>query len=185
MDPVTQAKTPHGAVIPVRDATAPKPSDRMPAAQAHDRIATASGQGIGPLILMAIGGSLLGVVGSFMPWFKGSFLFVEAEVSGIDGGDGYITLVASVIAAGLAVVAAMGGNSRLFGALVAAAGVVVAGTAVYDLGHYLDIASQNALVAGVVEPTYGIFVTAAGGAITAVAGLLAVLGPSPAHRLAH
>ena len=132
----------------------------------------------GLIVAGALLGSSMAVVGSFLPWIKAEFLFMSMEVSGVKGGDGIISLVAGA-AAGVLALFILGQNARLFGALTMVAGGVAAATALYDIGHYYQMVSEQPLVGGLTQLAEGIYITAAGGAIAAAAGLVAFLSASP------
>ena len=133
---------------------------------------------VGLIVAGALLGSVMAAVGSFMPWAKASFLFMSMEVSGVEAGDGIISLVAAV-AAGVLSLLILGQNARLFGFLTMIAGGVAAATALYDIGNYYQMVSEEPLVGGLTELAEGIYITAAGGAIAAGSGLLALLSAGP------
>ena len=136
----------------------------------------------GLLVGGALIGSIMAVVGSFLPWVKAEFLFWSMEVSGVKGGDGIISLVAAV-AAGVLSLLMLAQRPRLFGALTMIAGGVVAATALYDIGHYYRLVSDDPILGNVAKLAPGIYITAVGGAIAAASGLLAlVFAGSPVSR---
>ncbi len=126
------------------------------------------------IIVLALIGCLVAGIASFLPWAEANLLLTKMQVSGIDGGDGWITLGGAVVGA-VAAVALVSTNSRWIGVLVLASGIVVAGTALIDIGNYHRLVSGIPLVGGLVSLAYGIYLTVAGGVLTAVAGMLALV----------
>lgn len=60
--------------------------------------------------LATIGAAGLGVVSSFLPWVTINMLFVSKSASGIDGGDGYISMLLFLIIITIALVGGLSEN---------------------------------------------------------------------------
>jgi hypothetical protein len=84
---------------------------------------------IGP-VLALIGGALL-AIGSFLAWAEVSGGGVSTSAAGIDGSDGWITLIAGLVAIA-AGVAALRAGRRLLAILAIVAGLVGGGVGLYD-----------------------------------------------------
>jgi hypothetical protein len=84
---------------------------------------------IGP-VLAILGGALL-AIGSFLSWAEVSGGGVSVSAKGIDGTDGWVTLVAGLIAI-VAGIAAMRGGRRALAVLAIVAGLVGGGLGLYD-----------------------------------------------------
>lgn len=150
---------------------------------------------IGP-ILAIVGGALL-AIGSFLAWVTLSGGGLSETASGIDGSDGYITLVAGVVAIATGG-AAMRAGRRALAVLAIVAGLVGGGVGLYDALSVRDqiadeIASQQGIPAdqaraaidalidsGQLDLSMGIglYVVIAGGAIAIVGGVLQMAGGS-------
>ena len=147
-------------------------------------------------ILAAVGGAIA-AVGSFLPWAKVSLDLSKlglpgvpsqsANVSGTDGGDGWITLAAGVIA----IIAAIGfltaksrGARRGFGILAILAGLVAAGVGIYDLTQLKSSASDALAGSSLAEVSdafkvsmaFGIFLVIGGGVLALLGGILGMRG---------
>jgi hypothetical protein len=84
---------------------------------------------IGP-VLALIGGALL-AIGSFLAWAEVSGGGVSTSAAGIDGTDGWITLIAGLVAIAVGLVALRAGR-RMLAVLAIVAGLVGGGVGVYD-----------------------------------------------------
>jgi hypothetical protein len=149
-------------------------------------------------ILAIVGGALL-AVGSFLAWAQVSGGGTSVTAKGIDGSDGYITLVAGIVAVGAGV--ALGKRAkRGLAILVLLAGLVGGGLGLYDAltakDSVLDAAAEElapSVGAGVEEVralldaaidsgelsisiSIGLYVVIAGGALALVGGLLSMRG---------
>lgn len=158
-----------------RDGSAP-----IAALVARDRSAPA-GDPTRLFVGIAIAASIVSAVGSLLPWFEANMLFADTQVSGVQSGDGVITLVAGLIGGGAGALAFFEG-SRFWRVVLLIAGVVVAGTALYNIGHYYEVVSENPIAGGLVQLAPGIFITAVGGGGTAVGGVLSLLSQNPANE---
>ena len=81
-------------------------------------------------VLMIVGGAL-GAVGSFLTWADVQVADVSASAKGIDGSDGYITVVGGLllVVAGILAMRTTGRRVAVFGIM---AGLLVAGVGIYD-----------------------------------------------------
>lgn len=133
-----------------------------------------NGLSISSLTLVALVGAILGAVGSFLPWVSADFLFMHKAVSGVEGGDGIISLVASIVAGTSALF--MGRGRVAASVVVLVAGGITAAVAFYDIAHYYQLINDDSLggsiAAGLTSLEAGIFITAAGGVVAALAGLI-------------
>jgi hypothetical protein len=151
-------------------------------------------------ILAAIGGAIA-AIGSFLPWAKVSLDFARlgipgvpsqsVNVSGTDGGDGWITIAGGaivIIAAIGFLVAKSRGARRGFGILAIIGGLVAAGIAIYDLTQLKSSATDSLAGSSLadvgdafkVTMAYGIFIVIAGGLLALVGGILGMRGgPEP------
>jgi hypothetical protein len=84
---------------------------------------------IGP-VLAIVGGALL-VVGSFLAWAEVSGGGVAVSAKGIDGSDGWVTVIAGAVALAVGI-AAMRGPRRALAILALLAGLAGGGLGVYD-----------------------------------------------------
>lgn len=111
------------------------------------------------------------IVGSFMPWVKIAFV----TASGVDGGDGWITIVGGFLAALIAF--------KVASASVRRSGLLVVGTlmSALTLYEFVDIKSTDT---GFGEPMWGVglYVVAAGAVAVFVAGLRPPLSEPIAHE---
>jgi hypothetical protein len=102
-----------------------------------------AGRSSGPPLpaILTIGGGLIAVVGSFLPWAKVSVnlsQFGAANFSESVGGleaDGWFTLIAGLvlIAIGIAAYRKMASSGTALGVIGIIAGLAAAGTAIYDI----------------------------------------------------
>jgi hypothetical protein len=81
-------------------------------------------------ILLLIGGALA-AIGSFLTWADVRVGDVSASAKGVDGSDGYITLVLGVVAI-LAGIVALRAPKRAIAVVGIIAGVVIMGVGIYD-----------------------------------------------------
>src|SRR4029453_13916886 len=84
------------------------------------------------MILGVVGGALM-ALGSFLAWAGGSGGQATVPARGIDGSDGYITLVAGLVAIVAGIVMARG-TKRVLAVLVILAGIVGGGIGLYAGG---------------------------------------------------
>jgi hypothetical protein len=102
-------------------------------------------------ILAIVGGALL-AVGSFLSWAEVSGAGTSVSAKGIDGSDGYITLVAGIIALGVGA-AMMKQAKRVLAVLAVLAGLIGGGVGLYDAltakDSVLDAAAEE------IAPTLG------------------------------
>jgi len=102
-------------------------------------------------ILAIVGGALL-AVGSFLAWATVSGGGVSVTAKGIDGSDGYVTLVAGIIALGVGV-AMTKQSKRVLAVLAILAGLIGGGVGLYDAltakDSVLDAAAEE------IAPTLG------------------------------
>jgi hypothetical protein len=149
-------------------------------------------------ILGVIGGALLGL-GSFLAWAEVSGGGTSVTAKGVDGSDGYITLVAGLVAVVAGVVMAKS-TRRLLAVLVILAGIVGGGIGLYDAltakDSVLDAAAEElapafgvsaqqvrtvldqAIDAGQlsVSISIGLYVAIGGGVVALVGGILGLRG---------
>ena len=149
-------------------------------------------------ILGVIGGALLGL-GSFLAWAEVSGGGTSVTAKGVDGSDGYITLVAGLVAVVAGVVMAKS-TRRLLAVLVILAGIVGGGIGLYDAltakDSVLDAAAEElapafgvsaqqvrtvldqAIDAGQlgVSISIGLYVVIGGGVVALVGGILGLRG---------
>src|SRR3990172_6071073 len=81
-------------------------------------------------VIAIVGGALL-AVGSFLSWAEGSGGGTSVSAKGVDGSDGYITLVAGIIAIGVGI-AMTRRSKRAFAILAILAGLIGGGVGGYD-----------------------------------------------------
>ncbi|NMD54309.1 MULTISPECIES: hypothetical protein [Tsukamurella] len=134
--------------------------------------------GIGAVLQFLIAGAAAFVIiGAFLPWATASATIggssIRNSASGIDGSDGWITLVVAFIAAGVAVAAAVlpatGVPLRLVSGITAAvAGLVITGLAGYDLANVVKLTSTYSSLVDV-SAGIGLYLTLLAG--SAVLGL--------------
>ena len=149
-------------------------------------------------ILGVIGGALL-ALGSFLAWAEVSGGGTSVTAKGVDGSDGYITLVAGLVAVVAGVVMAKS-TRRLLAVLVILAGIVGGGIGLYDAltakDSVLDAAAEElapafgvsaqqvrtvldqAIDAGQlgVSISIGLYVVIGGGVVALVGGILGLRG---------
>jgi hypothetical protein len=159
---------------------------------------------IGP-VLAVVGGALL-VVGSFLAWAKVSGGGVSVSAKGIDGSDGWVTVIAGAVALAVGI-AAMRGPRRALAILAILAGLAGGGLGVYDAltakDSVLDAAAEeiapgfgatpeevrglldDAIDAGQLEISLsiGLYIVIAGGALALVGGALQLGGGSQAPSM--
>lgn len=103
-------------------------------------------------VLGVVGGALL-AVGSFLDWAEVSGGGTSVTANGVDGSDGYITLVAGLVAVVAGIVMARG-TRRVLAVLVILAGIVGGGIGLYDAltakDSVLDAAAEE------LAPTFGV-----------------------------
>jgi hypothetical protein len=123
------------------------------------------------LSVAAVSGFLLVAIGSFLPWF--AFGNGTVTKSGIDGGDGVVTLL--LAAAGAAFI--LGGRSTAihFGAAAAGGLAFVIGVV-----NFIDIAGDlNSLLQAEAPVGNGVYLTMVGGLAATVASMALALGNHP------
>ena len=149
-------------------------------------------------ILAIVGGALM-AVGSFLAWAEVSGGGTSVTAKGVDGSDGYITLVAGLVAILLGIVMSRGAK-RAVAVLVILAGIVGGGIGLYDAltakDSVLDAAAEElapsfgasaeevravldqAIDAGQlsVSISIGLYVVIAGGVVALVGGILGLRG---------
>jgi uncharacterized membrane protein (TIGR02234 family) len=103
-------------------------------------------------ILGVVGGALL-ALGSFLTWAEVSGGGTSVTAKGVDGSDGYITLVAGLVAIVAGIMMARG-TRRVLAVLVILAGIVGGGIGLYDAltakDSVLDAAAEE------LAPTFGV-----------------------------
>jgi hypothetical protein len=149
-------------------------------------------------ILGVVGGALL-ALGSFLDWAEVSGGGRSVTANGVDGSDGYITLVAGIVAVVAGIVMAKG-TRRALAVLVILAGIVGGGIGMYDAltakDSVLDAAAEElaptfeataqqvrtvldqAIDAGQlsVSISIGLYVVIAGGVVALAGGILGLRG---------
>jgi hypothetical protein len=149
-------------------------------------------------ILAIVGGALL-AVGSFLSWAEVSGGGTSVSAKGVDGSDGYITLVAGIIAIGVGI-AMTRRSKRAFAILAILAGLIGGGVGVYDAltakDSVLDAAAEeiaptigasaeevrtlldDAIDAGElsISISIGLYIVIAGGILALVGGVLSMRG---------
>ena len=145
-------------------------------------------------VLAVVGGALL-VIGSFLSWAEVSGGGVSVSAKGIDGSDGYITVVAGLVALAVGV-AALRMPRRPLAVLAIIAGLVGGGLGVYDAvtaeDSVLDAAAEeiapqfgataeevrslldDAIASGQLDISIsiGLYVVIAGGVLALIGGVL-------------
>jgi hypothetical protein len=145
-------------------------------------------------ILGLVGGALL-ALGSFLTWAEVSGGGTTVTAKGVDGSDGYITLVAGLVAVVAGIMMARG-SRRVLAVLVIIAGIVGGGIGLYDAltakNSVLDAAAEElaptlgasaqqvrtvldqAIDAGQlsVSISIGLFIVIGGGVVALVGGIL-------------
>jgi hypothetical protein len=149
-------------------------------------------------ILGLVGGALM-ALGSFLAWAEVAGGGTSVIAKGVDGSDGYITLVAGLVAVVAGIVMATG-TSRVLAVLVILAGIVGGGIGLYDAltakDSVLDAAAEElapsfgasaqevrtvldqAIEAGQLSVSIGIglYVVIGGGVVVLVGGILGLRG---------
>jgi uncharacterized membrane protein (TIGR02234 family) len=150
------------------------------------------------MILGIVGGALM-ALGSFLAWAEVSGGGTTVTAKGVDGSDGYITLVAGLVAIVAGIVMARG-TKRVLAVLVILAGIVGSGIGLYDAvtakDSVLDAAAEElaptfgasaeqvrtaldqAIDAGQlsVAISIGLYLVIAGGVVALVGGILGLRG---------
>jgi hypothetical protein len=124
--------------------------------------------------MVVIGGGILAVVGSFLPWITATSPLVGTVArTGLDGGgDGVISLVAGVALVVIGLIYLSTGWPS-YEALIGA-GVLVVVFAVHEYNGVTDrIAGLPTAAAALVQVGAGIYAIGAGGAAAAVGGFIA------------
>lgn len=120
---------------------------------------------------VAVGGGLM-VAGAFLPWVTANVVFTSISRTGLELGDGNITLVLG-IAIGLIGIAATlaGGRSgfRWFTAILAIVGLVVVAYDFIELQNRLDTIDES--FRGLATVGVGLYATGAGAAVAFLASL--------------
>jgi hypothetical protein len=130
---------------------------------------------------MVIGGAAALVLGSTMPWMhvRGPRVSDATTASGMNIGDGRITVVLAMLLAVLAAGILTGRMQRIGGTKVAAMGVLVAGAAAVavtavDIADVADRASRLGVPAGAVTSVgSGLWLCFLGGVLAVAGGLMA------------
>ncbi|HET7235290.1 MAG TPA: Trp biosynthesis-associated membrane protein [Actinomycetota bacterium] len=149
-------------------------------------------------ILAIVGGALL-AVGSFLTWAEVSGGGTSVTAKGVDGSDGYITLVAGIVALGAGLLL-MRQVKRLLAVLVVLAGLIGGAVGLYDAltaeDSVLDTAAEEiaptlgasvdevralldqAIDAGEISISIsiGLYIVIGGGVLALVGGLLSMRG---------
>jgi hypothetical protein len=152
------------------------------------------------MILGVVGGALM-ALGSFLAWAEVSGGGTSVTAKGVDGSDGYITLIAGLVAIVAGILMARG-TKRVLAVLVILAGIVGGGIGLYDAltakESVLDAAAEElapsfgasaeqvrtaldqAIDAGQLSVTIsiGLYVVIAGGVVALVGGILGLRGSS-------
>jgi len=152
---------------------------------------------IGP-ILAIVGGALL-AIGSFLTWATVSGAGTEVSAKGVDGSDGYYTLVAGLVALACGLVSMKAGR-RALAVVAIVAGLLGAGVGLYDAltakDRVLDSAAEQAATQLGATPeevrtfldeaidagqlsisiTIGLYVVIGGGVIAIVGGVMQMGG---------
>lgn len=137
---------------------------------------TAQPISLNPYALAALAGAAIAVIGSLLPWASVSFLGISESLSGTDTDDGKITLGVAIGAGVIALFLARGRVLPAVGLILA--GGAVAGIAIYDITDFHRQLENYPIAAPFVDLESGIYMTAAGGAVAAIAGLAALFGPA-------
>lgn len=151
--------------------------------------------------ILAIAGGALLAIGSFLSWAQVSGGGTSVSAKGIDGSDGYITLVAGIIALG-AGVAMMKQTKRVLAVLVLLAGLIGGAVGLYDAltakDSVLDAAAEEiapglgasaeevrtlldqAIDSGElsISISIGLYIVIGGGILALVGGILSMRGGS-------
>jgi len=103
--------------------------------------------------ILGLAGGALMALGSFLAWAEVSGGGTSVTAKGVDGSDGYITLVAGLVAVVAGVVIARG-TRRVLAVLMILAGIVGGGIGLYDAltakDNVLDAAAEE------LAPTFGV-----------------------------
>lgn len=146
-------------------------------------------------VLLLIGGAL-SAIGSFLTWADVTVADVTASAKGVDGSDGYLTLIGGIVLIGTGI-AALRSPRRVVAIVGIVAGLVVTGVGIYDAvtaeDSVLDAVAediaptlgasvaevrdvlQGSADAGDLEVTLqvGLFLVIGGGVLGAVGGVIA------------
>lgn len=157
--------------------------------------------------ILAIAGGALLAIGSFLSWAQVSGGGTSVSAKGIDGSDGYITLVAGIIALG-AGVAMMKQTKRVLAVLVLLAGLIGGAVGLYDAltakDSVLDAAAEEiapglgasaeevrtlldqAIDSGElsISISIGLYIVIGGGILALVGGIMSMRGGSEAATAA-
>jgi hypothetical protein len=125
---------------------------------------------------LVLGGALVVIVGSVLPWVQADAGVFSFTKSGIDG-DGALTLA---LAVALGAVFLLGRHSAAVGwSVLAFAGVILA-IALYDVvdvtNKARELADSSPLVEFSAHVGFGLWMTVAGGAATFLGGIVALAG---------
>jgi len=153
--------------------------------------------------ILAIAGGALLVVGSFLPWAEVSGGGTSVTAKGVDGSDGYVTVVAGLVALGAGIMM-MRQTKRVLAILALVAGLVGGGLGVYDAltakDNVLDAAAEElapslgasaeqvrvlldeAIDAGQlgISISFGLFVVIGGGMLALIGGSMSMKGSGSA-----
>jgi len=132
--------------------------------------ATPSTASVPTLLWVGLGGTILAILGSFLPWVKTPL----GNVAGTSG-DGVLVLIAGVIAGGaLGYAITKKEMTRKLALALLIPAVLMIGVSIYDL---LDV--RSAASSGLVRTGYGLYLCALGSAVaTAIGGLATARGIS-------
>lgn len=126
---------------------------------------------------IGVGAALLVIVGSILPWAKVNVLLLgEQTISGVQGGDGAMTLFLALVSAGLCAYYVLG-RGRGVGRCIAITliGALVAVTAIADIINVQRVAREAFLAE--VKVGEGLYVTLLGGIGIGLAGVLGLFLP--------
>jgi len=129
--------------------------------------------GDAPVAATVATGALLAAIGAFLPWATASTFGITLNRSGIDGGDGWFTVVGAALALLVAVRFNSGGKvvaARVLGFLAAGVIAVVSGVDMSDIDSKLAGVNDSGLA--VAQLGAGIYLTFVGAAIVAIGVLL-------------
>ena len=149
--------------------------------------------------ILAIAGGALLVVGSFLPWVTLTQGGVSESATGIDGSDGYVTVVAGLVALGAGIMM-MRQTKRALAILALVAGLVGGGLGVYDALTVKDsIAAEVASQVGIsveearvaldqgieaglfdISTGIGLYPVIGGGVVAVIGGLMSMKGSGSA-----
>jgi hypothetical protein len=143
----------------------PSPAYGLPAPMPQEAPSTA----MLPAAVIVLVAGLAGAAGSFLPWGTVSNGFVRLEQSGMNGGDGWLTLV-------LGAAIAIGGFTTLHGArgrtwiTVLIGSVLLAGLAIFEIGDVTTKSVMSVINDGaIIQVGIGLYVILAAGVVAAIA----------------